>query len=374
MFYETDIAVIGGGPAGLMAALTAVRAGARVLLLERDGHLGGQLVKQTHKFFGSEKQHASVRGIEIAKLLGGELASFGERARVWTGATAIGLYEDGVLTLEHEGLYKKVEPRRIVAATGASEKYLSFPNNDLPGIYGAGAVQTMMNVHGVRPGQRVLMIGAGNIGLIVSYQLLQAGVKVAAIVEGLPTIGGYLVHAGKIRRAGIPILTSHTIVRADGRDSVESAVIAQVDSGWAIQPGSERRLACDVICISVGLSPLAELLWQAGCAMRYVKELGGHVPLRNESLETSVPGLYIAGDVTGIEEASAAMVEGHLAGLEAAASLGYKTENYLAERRDCLDQLRALRSGPAGDKIRAGLAEAFSTGPLVEKEGIIHAG
>ncbi len=374
MFYETDIAVIGGGPAGLMAALTAARAGARVLLLERDGHLGGQLVKQTHKFFGSEKQHASVRGIEIAKLLGGELASFGDRIQIWTGATAIGLYEDGVLTLEHEGIYKKVRPQRIVAATGASEKFLSFPNNDLPGIYGAGAVQTMMNVHGVRPGQRVLMIGAGNIGLIVSYQLLQAGVQVAAIVEGLPAIGGYLVHAGKIRRAGIPILTSHTIVRADGRDAVKSAVIAEVDSSWNILPGSEQRLACDVICISVGLSPLAELLWQAGCAMRYVKELGGHVPLRDERLESSVPGLYIAGDVTGIEEASAAMVEGHLAGLEAAASLGFKQANYLEERQDCLDQLRALRAGPAGNKVRAGLTRACSGNSPEGKQEVSHAG
>lgn len=363
MFYKADIAVIGGGPAGLMAALTAARAGASVLLLERDSHLGGQLVKQTHKFFGSEKQHASVRGTEIAKLLEKELDALSVRITVWTKATAIGLYEDGVLTAEHDGLYKRVKPKKIIAATGASEKFLSFPNNDLPGIYGAGAVQTMMNVHGVRPGQRVLMIGAGNIGLIVSYQLLQAGVKVEAIVEGLPEIGGYAVHAGKIRRAGVPILTSHTILRADGEEAVESAVIAKIDAGWQVIPGTEQRVPCDVICISVGLSPLAELLWQAGCDMRYIRELGGHVPLRDESLMTTVPGIYTAGDLSGIEEASAAMVEGRLAGLEAAASLGLRTEAYEAERKDCLDQLSALRAGPTGDKIRQGITKAMG-GPL----------
>ncbi|NLA95739.1 MAG: FAD-dependent oxidoreductase [Clostridiaceae bacterium] len=355
MFYEPDIAVIGGGPAGLMAAVTAAETGATILLLERDGHLGGQLVKQTHKFFGSEKQHASVRGIEIADILSEKLAGLSDRAQVWTGATAIGLYEDGVLTIEHQGRYKKVKPKKIIAATGASEKYLSFPNNDLPGIYGAGAVQTMMNVHGVKPGKRVLMIGAGNIGLIVSYQLLQAGVEVAAIAEGLPTIGGYMVHASKIRRAGVPILTSHTIVRADGTDAVESAVIAKVDPFWNVIAGTEQTIPCDVICIAVGLSPLAELLWQAGCDMLYVKELGGHVPVRNEYLETTVPGLYIAGDLTGIEEASAAMVEGHLAGLEAAASLGFMTESHQEERQDCLEQLRQLRAGPVGEKIRQGV-------------------
>lgn len=358
MFYEPDIAVIGGGPAGLMAALTAAEVGAKVLLLERDGHLGGQLVKQTHKFFGSEKQHASVRGIAIAKLLENELHDLQDRVSLWQDATAIGLYEDGVLTVDHGGVYKKIRPKKIIAATGANEKYLLFPNNDLPGIYGAGAVQTMMNVHGVKPGHRVLMIGAGNIGLIVSYQLMQAGVEVAAIVEGLPTIGGYVVHASKIRRAGVPILTSHTIVRADGEGAVESAVIAEVDAAWNIVAGSERTIPCDVICISVGLSPLAELLWQAGCEMRYIRELGGHVPVRNESLETTVSGLYIAGDVTGIEEASAAMVEGHLAGLEAAASMGFRSPDYDHERKDCLEQLRQLRSGPQGEKIRVGLSRA----------------
>lgn len=355
MIYEPDVAVIGGGPAGLMAAATAANSGANVLLRERDGHLGGQLVKQTHKFFGSDKQYASTRGIQIAKLLGDRLVELPDHATVWTNATALGLYEDGILTVEHKGTYRKIRPKRIIAATGASERYLSFPNNDLPGIYGAGAVQTLMNVYGIRPGKRVLMIGAGSIGLIVSYQLLQAGVEVAAIVEGLPTISGYLVHASKIRRTGIPILTSHTIVRADGTHCVESALIAKVDRSWNIVAGTKHRIDCDVICISVGLSPLAELLWQAGCDMRYIKELGGHVPVRDETLQTTVPGLYIAGDVSGIEEASAAMVEGHLPGLEAASSLGYRTNRYEEERRDCLAQLDSLRAGPAGEKILSGL-------------------
>ena len=161
--YDIDLLVIGGGPAGLMAANTAAEAGAEVLLIERDGHLGGQLVKQTHKFFGSEKQHASMRGIDISAMLGDRLDSFGDHVKVWKNATAIGFYEDGVITVDHASAYKKVKPKRVVVATGASEKYLSFPNNDLPGIYGAGAVQTMMNVYGIRPGHRVLMIGAGNI-------------------------------------------------------------------------------------------------------------------------------------------------------------------------------------------------------------------
>src|SRR5690606_3786622 len=124
-------------------------------------------------------------------------------------ATVLGIYEDGVVTLEEDDKYFKVKPKSIIVSTGASEKTLAFPNNDLPGIYGAGAVQTLMNVYGIKPGNKVLMVGSGNIGLIVSYQLTQAGVKVAGIVEASSNIGGYLVHASKIRRLGIPIYTQH---------------------------------------------------------------------------------------------------------------------------------------------------------------------
>ncbi len=353
---EVDIAIVGGGPAGMMAAKAASTAGASVLLMERDGHLGGQLVKQTHKFFGSEKQYASHRGILIADYLEDDLGDMGDLVEIWKDATAIGLYEDGVLTVEKGKEIVKVKPKRIIIATGASEKFLTFVNNDLPGIYGAGAVQTLMNVNGVRPGQRVLMVGAGNIGLIVGYQLLQAGVEMAAIIDAAPTIGGYLVHASKIRRAGVPILTSHTITRAYGKEAVEGATIIQLDENWQPIEGTEKNLDVDVICISVGLSPLAELLWHAGCEMEFVPQLGGHVPVRDENLKTSVDSVYIAGDVTSIEEASSAMVEGRLAGLTAAASLGFKTDSHEADVLDCHEQLRSLRAGPVGEHINQGLA------------------
>lgn len=355
----TDIAIVGGGPAGLSAAITAAAAGAKVTVIERDSQLGGQLRKQTHMFFGSKKQYASTRGIDIAVILQDQLKEYQDRIEVLTDATVLGLYEDGVLTIEQNDKYMKLKPEKIIVATGASEKFLAFPNNDLPGIYGAGAVQTLMNVYGVKPGNNVLMVGAGNIGLIVSYQLMQAGVNVKAIIDAAPKIGGYLVHASKIRRMGIPILTSHTVKYAHGKDSLEKVTICKLDEKWQPIPGTEQDIEADVMCISVGLSPLAELLWQIGCKMVFVPELGGHVPLRNENMETSVDGIYIAGDVAGIEEASSAMVEGRLAGLCAAKSLGYCNENYEEMRSDCLEQLNSLRSGPVGEKILAGLSKVI---------------
>jgi len=354
-----DICVIGGGPAGLNAALAAAQGGASVLLLDDADYLGGQLVKQTHMFFGSEKQQAGTRGIDIASTLVQAVQSI-PAIDVWLETTALGLYDDSVLTVEQQGRYRKVKAKRFIVATGASEKMLAFKGNDLPGVYGAGAVQTLMNVFGVRPGQRVLMVGAGNIGLIVSYQLLQAGVKVEAIVEGSPQIGGYLVHASKIRRAGVPILTSHTILEAYGENAVEGAVICELNRAWQIIPNTARRLAVDVICLAVGLSPLSDLLWQADCRMLYTSELGGHVAWRDENLRTSQPHIYIAGDVAGIEEASSAMVEGAVAGYAAAKDIGLAPMDVEQRLLVALEQLKELRSGPVGEKIRLGIAEVQS--------------
>jgi sarcosine oxidase subunit alpha len=281
---------------------------------------------------------------------------------IWTDSTVLAIYEDGVVTVEHLEKHVKIKPERIIIATGAAEKFLSFPGNDLPGIYGAGAVQTLMNVAGVSPAERVLMVGAGNIGLIVSYPLKQAGVEVAAVIEGLPRIGGYLVHASKIQRAGIPVLTCRTILEAYGDGKVEGALIAQIDSKWAPIPGTEEKVPCDAICLAVGLSPLTELAWQAGCEMAFIRELSGHVPIVDEYLETTRPGIYCAGDVSGIEEASSAMVEGRLAGISAAASLGYGKDQAEELQKAAMSELDELRAGPMGSHIRTGLEKMAAKG------------
>jgi len=353
---KPEIAIVGGGPAGLSAALSAVRQGAEVMLMDRDPALGGQLVKQTHMFFGSKKEYAAVRGIDIPGQLLSALEEEGaDRFKPYTSTTVLGYYEDGVILADKEEQALLIEPQKVIVATGAAEKMLPFPGNDLPGVYGAGAVQTLMNVYGIKPGSRVLMVGAGNIGLIVSYQLMQAGVEVAAIIEGAPRIGGYLVHATKVRRAGIPILTSHTIKEAYGKESVEGALICNLDENWCAVPGSEQDMPVDVICLAVGLTPQTELLWQAGCEQKYIPELGGYVPRRNEKMQTSLPHIYVAGDVACIEEAGSAMVEGKIAGLFAAAELGY--DEKVEERyKSYIHELEELRAGPTGAKIRQGLS------------------
>ncbi|MFK5883471.1 MAG: NAD(P)/FAD-dependent oxidoreductase [Candidatus Izemoplasma sp.] len=350
-----DLVIIGGGPAGLSAAKVAAEAGLNSLIIERDFKLGGQLIKQTHMFFGSEKQYAKTRGIDIADILINDCLNYSDKIEIMKDATVVGLYRDKVITVLQNEKYIKIQAKAIIVATGASEKFLAFENNDLPGIYGAGAVQTLMNVYGVKPADNVVMVGSGNIGLIVSYQLIQAGVNVISVLEAAPTIGGYKVHASKLKRLGVDILTSHSIKRAIGDKFLEKIVTVKLDESWNEIDGSEEIIDVDAVCISVGLSPLGSLLSMIGVEMLYVSELGGLVPMINDVHETSIDNIFVCGDVSGIEEASSAIVEGYLTGLIVAERLGFKHSEFDVLELDFHQQLTNLRSGPFGEKTRTGL-------------------
>lgn len=354
---KVDFVIIGGGPAGLSAAHKAAEAGLSSVVIERDDKVGGQLVKQTHMFFGSKKQYAKTRGIDIANILIDHCKAHDDLIEIMTNTTVTGLYDDYVLTLLTDDVYHKIEAKAILVASGASEKFMLFENNDLPGIYGAGAVQTLMNVYGVLPGEEVVMVGSGNIGLIVSYQLLQAGVRVKMVIEAASQIGGYKVHASKIKRLGVDILTSHTVKRAIGDDTLQKVEIVEVDDQWNMIEGTEKIIECDALCISVGLSPLSTILGMLPVKMKYVGKLGGNVPVIDHHHETTMNNIFVAGDVCGVEEASSAIVEGSLAGLFIANRLGYKHPEYEKEMNDLIQQLENLRSGPFGVKTVEGLRE-----------------
>lgn len=352
---ETDVAIVGAGAAGLCAAIEASRSNAKVMVFDENKLPGGQLFKQIHKFFGSKEHLAGVRGYEIGTQLLRDVEDSG--VEVMLDSVVYALENGTALGVVQGDRHYAVKARKVIIAAGAKENYMNFPGSTLPGVMGAGAAQTMINVNRVLPGERVLMVGSGNVGLIVAYQLLQAGASVAGIVEGAPVIGGYGVHAGKIRRAGVPILVSHTIKEAYGKEQVEGVVIAALDEKWQMLPGSEKNLKVDTICLAVGLNPMTELLWMAGVGFTFIPVLGGHVPMHDEDMQTTNPDIYVAGDITGVEEASSAMEEGKLAGIAATEALGLIPPDEAKRRKaQVVDRLETLRTGMFGEKRRTAKA------------------
>ena len=203
-----------------------------------------------------------------------------------------------------------------------------------------------MNLQGVQPGKRVLMVGSGNVGLVVSYQLLQAGCEVVAVIDAASRVGGYGVHAAKVARTGVPFYLSHTVIEAKGGDHVMGAVIAEVDAHFKPVPGTEKELAVDTICIAVGLSPMSQLAGNATCDMALVPQKGGNVAVLDEYGQTSIPGIYCAGDVAGIEEASSAMIQGRAVATHVAMQAGYISADDFVIRFDEFQKaLGRLRQG-----------------------------
>lgn len=352
MSKEVEILIIGAGPAGLSAAIEAAKCGAEVLVVDENERPGGQLFKQIHKFFGSRRHKAGIRGVDIGMKLLKEVEDLG--VEVMLNTVAYGFYpnNEGVALAVNgeEGMI--VHPKKIIMATGASENPLAFPGWTLPGVVGAGAIQTMINVHRVSVGKRVLMIGSGNVGLIVTYQLLQAGIEVAGIVEAAPKLGGYGVHAGKICRAGVPLYVGHTVVEAvanEDMSGVKGAVIARVDDKFNPVPGTEQFIECDVIGIAVGLTPDTGLPSMADVAFVNAGRLGSKVPMHDRNMETTKEGIYVAGDSAGVEEASSAIEEGKLAGIAAAEAVGKISAKEARKAKDNVwKSLDQLRTGPFG--------------------------
>lgn len=351
-----DVVIVGAGPAGLAASIEASKAGASVLVVDLNLKPGGQLFKQIHKFFGSSAHHSGTRGIDIGTMLLEDAEKNG--VEIWLKSTVIGLFEGNKVAIEKDfGNDKKemvtIIAKKIIIATGASENVIRFKGWTTPGVMGAGAAQTMINVNHVKPGQKIVMLGSGNVGLIVSYQLMQAGCEVVALVEAAQKIGGYAVHAAKIRRAGVPIYMGHTIVEVKaGEDGcVNKVMIAEVDQKFVPIPGTEKEIEADTVTLAAGLKPSVELSKLMQCEFTFNGVFGGFIPLHNENMETSVEGIYVAGDATGVEEANTALEEGRIAGIASAQALGYIPNEVATEQKARIwERLEALRLGPFGEK------------------------
>lgn len=337
---HTDILVIGAGPSGLSAALELGKMGFQVVLADDKATLGGKLVLQTHKFFGSEEDcYAGTRGIHIAGKLEEKLAKL-PNVTVIRNSPVVAIFKDRKAALYKDySSYLLVEFTALVVAAGAREKSILFPGSDLPGVFGAGAFQTLVNRDLVKASKKILIVGSGNVGLIAAYHALQAGIEVAGIVEIMGKINGYKVHADKIRRMGVPIHLNTTILRAEGEGSVSRAVTAKVDDSYAPIPGTTKAYDVDTVLIATGLASCDEFLRQA-------REYGILA--------------VAAGDSEEIAEASSAMFGGKIAAFNLAKLLGKKAQM----DAEWLPKREVLKSKPGDTFSRSRVMPASQWRPI----------
>lgn len=319
--YKTTVAIIGAGPAGLAAREVLLGHGVENIVIDNNSTIGGQFNMQTHQFFffEKEKKYGGMRGFDIAKTLAGE-----NREGIFLNSTVWDILEGKRIAIKNirtDEIYY-VEADHLVIATGAVPFMPTFENDDVPGVYTAAVVQKMMNQEFTLLGKNVLTVGAGNIGYLTSYQLMQAGAKVKAIIEAMPREGGFPVQANRVRRLGIPIMLSKILVKAipnKDRTGIVGAVIADCENFKAI-PGTEQVIGdIDAINICTGLVPDDQLLIKGN------EIFGRHC--------------YGAGDAIRIGEGTSAVLRGKQVAYEILQELGERFcyDDYLAISKEYID-------------------------------------
>ena len=338
--YRTTVAIIGAGPAGLAVRDTLQKAGIDNIVIDNNSHIGGQFLMQTHQFFffEKEKKFGGMRGFEIAESLAGD-----SHEGIFLNSTVWDILDNkrvAVKNLETGEIFY-IDSQFLVVATGAVPFMPPFENDDLPGVYTAAVVQKMMNTELTLLGKNVLTVGAGNIGYLTSYQLMQAGVKVKAVLEARDREGGFPVQANRIRRLAIPILLEHVLIKAipnENHDGIVGAVVAQAKNFEPI-PGTEKIIRdIEAINICTGLVPDSTLLTK-----------GNEVFGRN---------CFGVGDAVRIGEGTSAVLRGKQAAYEImqGMNLEYNHNEYLAVSKEYIDSqqhpVRVLDKPVVPDKDR----------------------
>ncbi len=319
--YKTDVAIIGAGPAGLACREELNRQGISNLVIDNNDKIGGQFLMQTHQFFffEKEKKFGGMRGFDIARTLAGD-----SHEGIFLNSTVWDILEGRRIAVKNiltEEIYY-VEADYLVVATGAVPFMPTFENDDVPGVYTAAVVQKMMNNEFTLLGKNVLTVGAGNIGYLTSYQLMQAGANVKAIIEAMPHEGGFPVQANRVRRLGIPVMTSHILIKAipnAERNGITGAVIAQCENFKPV-PGTEVVFEdIDAINICTGLVPDDQLIIKGN------EIFGRHC--------------FGAGDAIRIGEGTSAVVRGKQVAFEILQEMGesYNYDEYLSTSKEYID-------------------------------------
>lgn len=294
---KVDLAIIGAGPAGMAAAISAVNAGMEnILVLERAEYLGGLLYQCIHNGFGLHYFDEDLTGPEYAERVINQINATG--AQVCLNTMVTHLYPDrSMVAINAEWGEFKVEPKSVILAMGCREKSrfsVGIPGSRPAGVFTAGLAQKLVNVDGYMPGREFVILGSGDIGLIMARRLHLEGAKVKAVVEIMPHVGGLIRNEVQcLNDFDILLLLNHTVSDIYGNERVEGVKIAQVDQSGQIIKDSETDMPCDCLLLSVGLIPENELSSEAGIVLD--EQIGG--PVVDEYLQTSIDGIFAAGNV-----------------------------------------------------------------------------
>ncbi|TMQ21586.1 MAG: FAD-dependent oxidoreductase [Candidatus Rokuibacteriota bacterium] len=356
---HVPLVVVGAGPAGVAAAVEAARAGVEVLLVDEHPVDNDMMAMDVPLYFGGRMQPAvRNRSLMLERVVESNpaLAAAAEAGvdvqvgtYVWAAFVPGPTFRelDGpLLGLADERRSWLVGYERLIVAAGARDVVLGFPGWERAGVMGAHAAAALLTRYRALAARRMVVLGSGEVGLRTAALAVKHGVEVAAIVEVADAVRGDDKAARALADAGVPILTSHTVREARGRTGeVESVVLVSVDGEAKPITGTEREIACDTVCLALGLAPSVELLALAGARLRFSSALGGWVPEIDGSMRTSAAGVFAAGDCAGVHggrlgDADLARSQGRLAGLAAAESLG-------ALRPAALSALRASAAVPA---------------------------
>lgn len=298
---QMDLVILGGGPAGLAAAIAARKAGIQdLVILERDRELGGILNQCIHNGFGLHTFKEELTGPEYAARYAEEAMALGIPYKLNT--MVLDLSPERVVTAmnKEDGLFQ-LQAKAVVLAMGCRERprgALNIPGTRPAGIYTAGTAQRLVNMEGYLPGRRVVILGSGDIGLIMARRMTLEGAKVLCVAELMPYSGGLKRNIVQcLDDFDIPLKLSHTVVDIRGKERVEGVTIARVENGKPV-PGTEEHFDCDTLLLSCGLLPENELSRDAGVSLSPIT----NGPLVDESLQTNIPGVFAAGNVLHVHD------------------------------------------------------------------------
>ena len=382
MRTSRSLIIIGGGPAGMAAAIEAARAGLNLTLIDEAPRLGGQVYRRPPEAFRVEDAERLGRDFARGERLRAEFSEIAERVEILSGTSVLGVWPDREVLWARDDVSGVFRAERLIIAGGAYDRPVPFPGWTLPGVMTAGGVQVLMKTMRVRPGRRALVAGTGPLIVGVAHRLHELGVEVVSVLEAgdhrwvsggvtaatneWDTIGDVRSSLEALGRAGIPLLFNHTIFEAEGADAVEAATYGPVDAeAWQPRKDRPRRVEVDLVVTGFGFVPNTELTTLAGCRHHHAPELGGWVPVRDALMQTTVPGVFAVGDGAGIGGVLVALEEGRIAGITAAELAGTISADEASGRRaGPIDRLLSLAEVRAllGEisQIKPGLLELAS--------------